>query len=488
MLTYHSKKIQMKQIHKILAFLILILGATSCDSYLDVNDSIDNPNLDELNPNQLIVGAQALSAETYTNRVNRIGNWMAVAWSGNYQAFNDAYGPESRYQFSSTFYDDIWDDLFRYVSNFATIEKYEDGKNWGNQKAAAKILKAFYFQYIVDLYGNAPYTEAFDGTDNLFPKYDDAQDIYLSLIDSIDEAVSLIDASSESFGNSDITFNGDMDQWVAFANTVKLRLLVRLILKAEGDATLLSKVNSEFAELNSATFITEDVTINPGYADTDDRQNPFWEVYGFTPAGVETNQGRQTGPSLFAVNLMSGDPRLNLIWDGAAGTEQNGGGSSSGIGDGILKGPDADLPIMLASESYFLQAEAIERGYLSGNAQTMFNMGVQASFDTLGAGDASAYITNTDADANLGFNGGDALGAIITQKWIALTSVSGAELWIEYNRTGYPANLPLPANSTDPNIPVRLLYPASEYSGNSDNVISQSRSDAFNSKIFWDVN
>ncbi|TCK68564.1 SusD-like starch-binding protein associating with outer membrane [Winogradskyella wandonensis] len=489
----------MKKIKNILVLILVTsICFTSCDDYLDVNDSIDNPNLSELNPNQLIVGAQSRSAETYTNRVNRIGNWMGVAWSGNYLAFNDAYGPESRYQFSTTFYNDVWDNLYRFTSNFATIENYEDGRNWNNQKAAAKILKTFYFQYIVDLYGDAPYTEAFQGSDFLFPTYDDAQDIYIDLINTLDEAIALINSGTdlEPFGSSDITFNGDMDKWLAFANTVKLRLLVRLILKAETDSELLTFVNSKFTDLNTATFIDEDVVINPGYTNSDDRQNPFWEVYGANPVGVLTNQGRQTGPSLFAFNLLtnSNDERLNRIWktnpdSGVfAGTPQNGNGNSAAIGDGILKGPDADLPIMLSSESYFLQAEAIQRGYLNGNAQSMFNMGIQSSYDFLGAGDASSYISDNDTDIDLGFNGGNPLRAILTQKWIALTSVSGAELWIEYNRTGYPSNLPLPENSTDTNIPLRLLYPASEYSGNSNNVINQTRSDAFTSKIFWDVN
>ncbi len=486
----------MKNIYIRFSILLLVVGMTACDDYLDVNDSIDNPNLSALTPNELIVGAMAQTAETYSDRLNRVGNWMSVAWSGNYLDFNDAYGLESRYQFSSTFYDDVWDDLYTNISNFATIENYTGEGNWNNQIAAAKILKAFYFQYIVDLYGDAPYSEAFNGSNILFPEYDDAQDIYISLINSIDEAVAQINSGADlvSFASADITFGGDMDQWTAFANTVKLRLLVRLILVAEQDASLLNIVNAEFAELDGATFLTQDVTVNPGYANSDDRQNPFWEVYGANPTGVPTNQGRQTSPSDFAFTLMdnAGDPRLTALWQDNAGdfngTEQNGTGRAASIGPGILVGADADLPIMLAAESYFLQAEAVQRGYLTGNAETLFGQGIDASFASLGAGSAAAYRTSIDTDPVLGFNGGDPIGAILTQKWISLTSVSGAELWIEYNRTGYPAGVPLPLLLTDPNIPVRLMYPASEYSGNSDNVIPQVRDDAFTSKIFWDVN
>lgn len=490
----------MKNIFKITAIIVLFAGITSCEEYVDVNNSIDNQNLDQLNPNELMVGAQALNAEVYTDRLNRIGNFMGVSWSGNYSAFNDAYGLESRYQFSSTFYDDVWDDIYRFTNNFSTIQNYNDGRDWSNQKAAAKILSAFYLQNIVDLYGDAPFTEMHQGTDILFPSYDDGEDIYKNLISLTDEAIQLIDnnTNSVSFASSDITFGGNMSEWKQFAQTVKLRLLVRLILKAESDSDLLIYVNSKFSELSSAQFISSDVNLNPGYSDTDDRQNPFWEVYGYTPANVATNQGRQTGPSEFAFELLdnSNDPRLNRLWKNNivsnhfVGTEQNGTGNAASIGDGILKSADQDLTIMLASESYFLQAEAVQRGYLtsSSTANNLFNQGVTASFNYLGASGSNTYITNTDTNSELGFNGGNPLEAILTQKWIALTSVSGSELWIEYNRTGFPSNLPLPSGSTDPNIPVRLLYPASEYSGNSNNVINQNRDDAFTSKIFWDVN
>ncbi|CAL2102669.1 SusD/RagB family lipoprotein precursor [Tenacibaculum sp. 190130A14a] len=485
----------MKKIFKLTSVFILLLSIASCN--LDVNDPIDNPDFNSLNPNRLFVGAETLSAEVYANRLNRVGNWMGVAWSGNYLSFNDAYGLESRYQFTSTFYNDVWDDLYANTLNFTTILNYDDGKDWSNQKAAASVSLAFYLQYIVDLYGNAPYTEMHMGTKNLFPKYDDAEDIYKSLIELTDNAITLIDgnSNSEDFSASDIVFGGDMAKWKQFAQTVKLRLLVRLILKAETDADLLSYINAKFADLNGVQFIDADVTLNPGYQDADDRQNPFWEIYGFTPADVATNRGRQTGPSQFGFNLLdnSNDPRLERLWktgDGNtfAGTQQNGTGNSAALGDGVLKGADADLTIMLAAESYFLQAEAVQRGYLTGNAKALFDQGITSSFNSLGASGASTYITATDMDATLGFNGGNSLEAILTQKWIALTSVSGGELWIEYNRTGFPSNLPLPLNLTDPNIPVRLLYPASEVSGNSANVIPQTRGDAFTSKIFWDVN
>ncbi|MFD0964888.1 SusD/RagB family nutrient-binding outer membrane lipoprotein [Pseudofulvibacter geojedonensis] len=486
----------MKKTIKISTLLLLFISVISCDSYLDVNDALDNQPLDQLNPNELMVGAQETTAATFTNRLNRVGNFMAVAWSGDYQAVQSAYPAESTYLFTSTFYNDVWDDLYRYTSNLTTIENYNDGQDWSNHKAAAKILKAFYLQYIVDLYGNAPFSEAHNPA-ILFPVYDNGEDIYKGLITLTDEAIALIDNNSNalSMNATDITFQGNMTLWKQFANTVKLRLLNRLTIKAGQDANLNTYVQSKFAELNGVTFISQNVMVNPGYSNQDNAQNPFWESYGANVAGVATFNNLQTGPSQFAFNLLdnSNDPRLNRLWKPGSGifqgTQQNGGGGAANIGDGILTGPDQPLPIMLAAESYLLQAEAIERGFLTGgSAQALFNQGVAASFSHLGAGSSTAYLAANSTDQRLAYGAGNNLEAILTQKWIALTSVSGAELWIEYNRTGFPANLPLPAGSTDPNIPVRLLYPASEYSGNSANVVNQERADAFTSKVFWDVN
>ena len=75
----------------------------------------------------------------------------------------------------------------------------------------------------------------------------------------------------------------------------------------------------------------------------------------------------------------------------------------------------------------------------------------------------------------------------MTQKWIALAGINGIESWIEYTRTGFP-DIPLSTISEQTSKPNRLLYPASEYSTNSANVPNQPASDAFNTKIFWDVN
>ena len=135
--------------------------------------------------------------------------------------------------------------------------------------------------------------------------------------------------------------------------------------------------------------------------------------------------------------------------------------------------------IMQSAESLFLQAEAAERFGVFGNATSLYNQAVQENFNQLGAG-SSAVLTGSGG--LLEFTGG--LSAIINQKFIALMSTNGFENWIEYRRTGFPATLPIAPGQTT--LPVRLLYPASEYSANANNVPAQTSASAFTNKVFWD--
>ena len=91
-------------------------------------------------------------------------------------------------------------------------------------------MKAYHFQILVDCYGDIPYSEALGRSLEATPKYDDAQTIYEDLIVQLTEAITLIKNAPENVvipGDDDAMFGGDMDEWIKFANTVKLRILVR---------------------------------------------------------------------------------------------------------------------------------------------------------------------------------------------------------------------------------------------------------------------
>lgn len=495
-----------KYFYKALVFSVIssLFINISCENYLDINESPNNPQLSELKPDAVLSAAQTTTAGTFGLRMNQLGNIMTCGWSANASDFSSPFRSEFLYDMTSTFYSDIWDNLYVRTNNFTFIENYKGEGNWDYYKAIAKIEKAFYFQYLVDLYGDLPYSKIHQGTASLFPTYDNDQDVYRELVVLTEEAVDLINTTDlstvKNVSSEDVIFNGDMDKWVQFANTIKLRLLLRQSGMTDGATQ--TYLTNEFAELSGAQFISEDVTVNPGYLNADGLQNPFYAAYGKDAAGNTTSTNNLVGPSDYYANLLKGqiagttvsDNRLSRQFASrnsspVVGVAQGAStGRPSKLGVGILKGSTQDLIIMLASESYFLQAEAVLKGYLSGSAQNLFNNGILSSFIQLGltTTDANNYIANSTGQQRIGWGAGNDLEAIITQKWIANNSINGIESWIEYTRTGYPSNIPLPLTTTQTQRPNRLLYPNSEITGNSNNVPTQTSNSAFTTNVFWD--
>ncbi|MGS2727301.1 SusD/RagB family nutrient-binding outer membrane lipoprotein [Psychroserpens sp. BH13MA-6] len=504
----------MKKLNKILYIipLCLFILTLSCEDVL-VNEDPNGTLISELPPEVILPGALTVPASTLMTSMNDLGNTMTATWSGNAQQVQAPYFEEFQYQLTTDFYDVIWDNLMVRTGNLSQIINNEYDQNYDYFKGASKIYRAFYFQYLVDLYGDIPFTDIHQRGELLFPEYDDQINVYVSLITDINDAIAQIentDASTAiSMGTNDVIMGGDMEMWIKFANTLKLRMLLRIYDASQSIPDLQTIVDDEFTTLNNADFLgsNDDVTINPGYSDEQGRMNPFTEVFGYT-AGQFGNTANQTfsnlraGPTTYLVELLNGttngitDPRLERLYEPRSGqtsiqgNTQGGQDQPSRIGPGLLISPQQDGYIMTASEALFLQSEAAFRGLISGNAKNLFQSAIQSSFNRLGAS-VGSYINNSDNTSGIGWEGStDKLEAIITQKWIDLGGTNGIETWIEYTRTSYPSNMPLPDITSRPNRPLRLLYPTSEYIGNSANVnvYNQTTDTAFETPIFWDVN
>lgn len=471
----------------------------SCSDYLDINEDPNNPT--NVKPELLLASAQNSGAAKLNVNMNQVGNFMVYNWANNIEEYI-AYQDEMQYTVNSTFYDDVWDDLYLTLANFHKIEKtpLEDYENY---QGIAKIMKAFYFQYLVDLYGNIPYSEALQRDLELTPAYDNAEVVYDDLIVQLDAAIDLIKnapASALNPGRNDIMLNGDMDEWVKFANTIKMRILIR----QSGMPSKQSYIADKFDDIinEGSGFITENVTNNPGYLASTGKMNPFFETFGTTLSGSPTDDNRSLKGTQYTVDYLTNtnDTRLEKIYapipgGGFAGINQGAPDEQgtvvvpySGLGSGVLKNFIQDAYILTAAESYLLQAEAVARGYIAGSAQGLYESGIQASYETLGltAAQASTYYSQATNLVGWAASSGNEIEAIITQKWIALNSINGAESWIEYTRTGFPSSLPISLIASRPQRPIRLMYPNSEYVANSANVPNQTTDDAFTSPIFWD--
>ncbi len=475
-----------------------ILFTASCKDYLDVNVDPNNPTV--VSPDLILPVAQTytanyIQADRYTNC---LGNMLMYNWSQS-----DGYSwytEEFLYLVTPNFYDQLFDYAYSSaLKQYNALDQF--GSEYDNYKAIEKIMKAFHFQMLVDMYGDIPYTEALGRSKNPAPAYDDAQAVYEDLMVQLDSAIIMIDGAvdGEVPGDDDVMFGGDMTKWKKFANTIKLRILIRQSDMAGREGY----INEEMAKITSdgSGFITSDVLIQPGYVQEESKQNPMWNAYGQDVSGTWNMNHKATCATQYVLDYLiaNNDPRVDYIYEepetGHLGVpqglekyddpvvDQYEPSKVSNIGPGILKGPDMGANIFSLAECKFLLAEAALKGFISDDAQSFYEEGIQASFYYLGLDSAQNYYGQTSKElVNWGASD-NKLEAIITQKWIALNGITAIQTWFDYNRTGYPANLPISRKSAKPDRPVRLMYPASELSANAAKVPSQP--DPFTNKIFW---
>jgi len=475
------------------------ITASCSDDFFDVNDNPNEPSVST--PSLTLTAAQQSFTYLNATSMNYLGNYIVYNWAtpSNWSANQDLF----RYQIDNTFYANIFEDsygiTFRDLAYVKGVEDASGAVDYSAYDAIVETIKGFQYQHLVDLYGDIPFSEASQRGSNTTPKYDDAETIYKATIDSLTSAASLaldLPLNAENPGSADIIFGGDMGHWAQFANTIKLRMLVRLSNTGQ-DAYIKDQI--ALIDANGAGYITSDVSTNPGYSQNLYQQSPFYGYVGYNEAGEELDRHDFTVATDYLISLLqeNNDPRIDLLFNtptkggdhkgapqliGLPGTGFTSGDLSK-VGEGLLKSPEQDQPIMLLAEALFLQAEAVQRGYIDGDAKDLYEMGIAASFDYLGAEGAEDYyaqpLENVSWEAS-----SNKIEAIITQKWLALNGVSGIESWIELTRTGYPANLPIPVDS-DGKRPVRLLYPSSEYSTNANNVPAQTAAEAFTNNPFW---
>jgi Starch-binding associating with outer membrane len=271
---------------KINLFLLLIFSIVtlSCDDYLDVNQNENRVLLQDQTPEDLLSAAQSDTYREQAQTMNRLGNIFTNAWSGNNLTFASPLFDEYTMNINVNFYSRIWDLQFRRIANFETIAKKPNpgGVN-DNFIAAAQICKVHYMQYLVDLYGDVPYNEAFKYTANLTPKYNDDQFIYRKLIGELESAKALIIAANPNATDItpyDVMLGGVMSDWYAFANTIELRMLLRMsnstgAVAAYRDAKLVTLNND--VTTGPAGYITASVKVNPGYnTKNDESLSPYY--------------------------------------------------------------------------------------------------------------------------------------------------------------------------------------------------------------------
>ena len=525
-----------KLIYTTAAVTVLIAGFSSCKkSTFDINKNPNQATDSTVSYDVILPAALHSTGALVATQWGFLQNWMG------YWARSGTYAPsviEETYQITTTFGNGVWNGAYDNAFDYEVMAVKAKRAGAAYYEGIARIMKAHNFQMLVDVYGNVPYFDALKGNANPTPKYDQGAAIYKDLFRQIDTAITLIKGATatlnKDIATNDIMFAGDKTKWAKFGNTLKLRMLVHLmnggILSAQATvpgfdiAGELAKIAAEGSGYLAAG---DNVQVNPGYKS--DKPNPFYTTYKNTVTGVATAnniyyRANEWGIDYYTYN---NDGRRSRFYvasaNGYVGVKyglppvtENAADQLAAIGPALGSSNTAAQPIMTASESFFLQAEARQRGFINSgpSAQVLLETGIVENFKFVGltATDATNYITAnagypdvdiTAAPLAAGLPGGG-LFTIISQKWFGLNGLNTLETWTDWRRVNYSATTPTfvygaavgydpgPAISVSPQntsnrIPVRLLYPQTEYNYNPENVGAQGTINQFTSRVFWDL-
>ncbi|WDF55269.1 SusD/RagB family nutrient-binding outer membrane lipoprotein [Mucilaginibacter sp. KACC 22063] len=506
-----------KNIFRGLTVALFALVTSSCEKdFLDINTSPNSPSTST--PELVLPSATNFLGSNVNGRFNVLGNLLTGNWG---QAPDYLfYIPQETYNITPSTYDAGWTDIYaNSLKNLQYVIDNANGKK--NLVAIAKIVQAYDYQVLVDLWGDVPFTDALKNTQVINPKYDSAASVYDNIVKLIDDGIANIDVSTTAAkpGDADIVFKNsnlttEMNNWRKFANTLKLRVMIRQSRVASRQA----QVSAIAASLANATFLGagENAGSNPGYANQSGQFSPIYTSIGFSLTGAATSNYTATRANNFALTYLqnTNDTRYTLLYRPVPGTTNTYKGVVAGstattgnrstdlspVGAAIVKssadgGYATPAYLITASESFFLQAEAQVRGLLPGGAAaaaTNYTNGILESYKLLGSTTTAAttYIaanpTNRLVNFALATTTEQQVEAIVTQKWIALNGINGLEAWTEFRRTGYPKANPLTKNQqSGGKFPVRLPYPQNEVNANGSNI--PQIANIYDTRIFWDV-
>lgn len=467
----------------ILLSSVLVVSCASDEKYEDLNRDPNNPT--QVSADALFTASEkSLFDQMESTNVNtNVYRLFAQYWT------ETTYIDESNYDLNTrNIPANHFSEMYRNV--LYDLKDSKSKADTDNKKAMISVLEVYTWQQLVDTFGNIPYSEALKGNEIPTPTYDDAQTIYEDLIARINEAISMLSVSGGAgFTSADVIYGGDINQWIKFANSVKLKLAMRV-----ADVPALSTLaqTNAVAAVTAGVFTSNADNATIAYETSPPNTNPLW---------VDLVQ---SGRSDFVIantlvdymNTLS-DPRRAFYFDDnlGAGTyvggpygDNNSFSSYTHIGE-MIQEPDFRGVILDYAEVEFLLAEAVERGYaVGGTAETHYTAGITASMEDWGvaSGDITTYLANPSVAYTTAT--GTWREKIGFQFWLAMYN-RGFEGWCIYRKYDAPV-MNTAAISLLP-VPKRYTYPLSEQTLNLTNYTAAASAiggDNLDTPVFWDVN
>ena len=468
----------------ITAVMLGLLFFTGCDAgFEEVNT---NPNDPISVPSHLLIVDIARNTGNIMYS-SFVGMDMGNCWAQQMAKVN--YEEEARFQVRNAVIEGtVWQSLYEdVVADAKSMETVAIAEGNDYTRGAALILQAYGYHVLTDVFGMIPFTEAIDPS-NFSPAYDEQEVVYAGILNMLDTANVLLSAGTGDIpAAADIVYGGDKDGWLKYANSLKFRCLMR-ISAAPG-----MNVAADLQDLvsNREMFQSNADNANLVYLDANPNANPIYETVVYrTRLEYKVNE--------VLVQMMEGfsDPRLAnyaaLNSDGIYRGKPSGINgvpnddwnydNVSGIGEFYLN-PNLPATFMSYSELQFLMAEAVVKGYITGNAATYYNEGIRASFEF---NELEADYATYMAQSGVTYTAVNALKQIAEQNWLGMFD-QGIESWTEWRRTGFPV-LALPVDAVVDAIPSRFNYPPIESSVNAvnyDAAVAAQGPDLLTTDIWW---
>ncbi len=474
----------MRHLHILSYTLILAaLSMAACQNYEELQIDPNRPTTAP--PAQIFTGIQVdLFRSGYEpwSETYRLGQFYAITF--------DYYGNQD-YNWGAS------DLAYGTLRNVLRME--QEAQRLSNDSpypALAKFFKAYFFVNMTRRMGDIPMTQALEGDENFTPSYDTQKEVYEQAFQWLEEANNELAPLDSTTLEGDIFLDGTVRQWRQLVNAFRLRTLISLSMKAD-DPDL--QVKQQFAAIVNDPAKYPVIGLLDESAKMTFHNLPNNE-YPINPGNRGFTIGRYVLAETYLSTLKAlNDPRTFTVAEPTQQAKENGGpdyaskfssyvGANSGnnLGDLYVNSTNGEysLPkddryysytgeptfILGYPEVAFIIAEGIQRGWAAGQAADYYNEGIRASMSFYGISEEEIAAYLAQPAVQYAGNTPDGLNQILTQKYLAFFQNSGWEAFYNQRRTGVPAFDIGPGNQNGGKIPVRWLYPQSEYQNNNANV------------------
>lgn len=474
----------------LLLVVALSLAASSCKKELaGVNK---NPNATENpQPDYLLTAAIKLTSDAYWGTDNNINSSLLFVqhWA------KIQYTDPDRYKQDNSSFVSLWNTAYaQSITDINTSISTGVAQGVPNYKGVGLVLRSWVFQLLTDAYGDIPYTQAGNITQYLTPAYDAQRDVYLGLLNDLKTALATLDPTGPAI-NGDPIYGGNIASWKHFANSLRLRIALRIadrepVIAKQVLADIQTEGSGYIGSIGEAAQLVYQASPN---------QNPISNYFDTRPD--EYRISKTIVDTLFGLK----DPRLAAYSDTTAvSTPQKYVGIPNGllVGDASALGftltsrpdslnfrtPTSPAVILGYAEILFDRAEAAARGFTTEDPAALYVAAIQASLAQYHITDpvvVAQYLAQTAVQ----YNPANFRQSIGDQKWIALFG-QGLEAFAEWRRLDYPQLTPAVAGVLSGKMPVRFIYPGTEQSLNGANytkAVNHQGADLLTTKLWFDM-